>query len=308
MGLQSLRHLEMVRALAEHRHFGRAAKALGVSQPSLTRSLKHLEDMLGVRLFERQEGVTPTLFGALVIDRGGALLDGHGELLREITLMKGLDIGELTIAAGPFPAEISAQKTLGRLAAMHPGLLLQLTTTDWIRVVDDILDGRADLGLADISEASKHRDLETEPVRASQLYFFCRGGHPLTMRDALALEDLLDFPWVGPTAPARVRVEMTPTERPFGHFSDANNRFRPRIVVDTFSAARDVAMASDALGVTLPSLLEREIAAGRCALLPVELPWMRLNYGFVWKKGRSHSPAAAAYMRLLRAVEAQTPA
>jgi DNA-binding transcriptional LysR family regulator len=308
MQLQSFRHLEIIRALAEHRHFGRAAKALGVSQPSLTRSLKQLEETLGVRLFERHDAVTPTLFGRIVIERGESLLTGHSELLREIILMKGLDTGELTIAAGPFPAEISVQKAVGRLAALHPGLLLQLTTTDWTRVVEDILQGRVDLGLADISEAAHHPELETERVRSSHLSFYARKGHPLAGAAEIGLEQLMDYPWVGPTAPARISQAIEPAERPFGFFSDIHNRFRPRIVVDTISAARDVVIASDALAVTLPSLISEELAKGFCVLLPAELPWMRLNYGFIWKRGRTHSPAAEKVMALIRAFESETPA
>lgn len=308
MSLQSFRHLEIIRALADHRHFGRAAKALGVSQPSLTRSLKQLEETLGVRLFERHDGVTPTLFGRLVIERGESLLSGHSELLREITLMKGLDTGELTVAAGPFPAEISVQKAVGRLADLHPGLLLQLTTTDWTRVVDDLLQGRADLGIADISEAAEHPELQTEVIRSSPLNFYCRRGHPLAGRPEISLEELMDYPWVGPTAPARIRLSMAPKEKPFGSFGDAHNRLRPRIVVDTLAAARDVVIASDALAVTLPTLIADELARGVCALLPPALPWLRLNYGFVWKRGRTLSPAAKKLMNIVRAIETETPA
>jgi len=264
--------------------------------------------MLGVRLFERHNGVTPTLFGRIMIERGEAPLSGYSELMREITLTRGLDIGELTVAAGPFPAEISAQKAIGMLAARHPGLLLQLCTTDWTQVVDDILQGRADLGLADISEAVEHPELETELVRASRLHFYCRVGHPLARRPSLGLDDLMEFPWVGPTAPARMRMKMPQAEKPFGFFSEANNRFRPRIVVGAVSAAKDVALASDGLSVALPALIERELRDGLCVLLPIELPWMRLNYGFVWKKGRTHSPAADAFIQLVRTIEEDTPA
>lgn len=307
MPLQSFRHLEIIRTLAEHRHFGRAAKALGVSQPSLTRSLKQLEETLGVRLFERHDGVTPTLFGRLVLERGETLLTGHSELLREIILRKGLDTGELTIAAGPFPAEISVQKAVGRLADRHPGLLLQLTTTDWTRVVEDILHGRVDLGVADVSEAAEHPDLETQIVRTSSLSFYCRREHPLAKSADVGLEQLMDYPWVGPTAPGRIRASMQPNEKPFGFFSDARQRFRPRIVVDTIAAARDVVVASDALAVTLPALISDGLEKGVFVLLPASLPWLRLNYGFVWKRGRTHSPAAEKLMEIIRDIEAETP-
>jgi DNA-binding transcriptional LysR family regulator len=49
--MHSIRQFELVKALATYRHFGRVTAALGVSQPALTRSLKHLEVRLGVPLF-----------------------------------------------------------------------------------------------------------------------------------------------------------------------------------------------------------------------------------------------------------------
>jgi DNA-binding transcriptional LysR family regulator len=308
MSLQPLRHLEMVRALAEYRHFGRAADALGVSQPSLTRSLKHLEDQLGVRLFERHDGVTPTIFGRAMIERGESLLLGYSELLREIALMKGLGVGALKVATGPYPAEISAQKAMGLLAARHPGLHLQLTMTDGARVIDDLLHGRVDLGLVDVSEAIPHQDLEAQPVRTSRLHFYCRSGHPLAARANPGVADLMEFPWVGPTAPARIRSAMPETDKPYGLFDPIKNRFQPRVVVDTVSAAKDVVLASDALAVALPTMIEHELNTCRCVLLPVELAWMRLNYGFIWKRGRTPSPAAVAFMQIVHTIEKDIPA
>jgi DNA-binding transcriptional LysR family regulator len=68
--MHSIRQINVVKALAQHRHFRRAAQALGVSQPNLTRSLRQIEERLGVPLFDRQ-GVTPTLFGEIVLRRAG---------------------------------------------------------------------------------------------------------------------------------------------------------------------------------------------------------------------------------------------
>ena len=200
--LRSVRQIEIVKALAKHRHFGLAAKALGVSQPALTRSLKQLEADLGVSLFDRQ-GVTPTLFGEIVLRHGERAAAEFHELMREITLAKGIEIGELRVAAGAYPADISATRAIGVLTAHHPRLTVELSIADWSRIAQGILENRVDLGLAEISEAERDPDLRTEAVRDSRGIFFCAADHPLAQKKGVALEDLLEYPWVGPLSADR---------------------------------------------------------------------------------------------------------
>src|SRR5277367_340721 len=121
--MHSVRQFELVRALATYRHFGRAAVALGVSQLALTRCLKHLEERLGVPLFDRQ-GVTPTGFGELVLSHGEAVIKGFADLVRAINLARGLEIGEFSVSAGPYPVEISGQRAIGLLSGQHPRLFV----------------------------------------------------------------------------------------------------------------------------------------------------------------------------------------
>ena len=117
----------------------------------------------------------------------------------------------------------------------------------------------------------------------------------------------MQFPWVAPTLPGRIRAAMPEGEMPCGVFEPRSGRFRPRILVDNISAVRDVVVASDALSATLPFLIGDALNEGQLVLLPIELPWMRLNYGFVWRRGRTLSPAAKVFMDLVRTIEAGTP-
>jgi DNA-binding transcriptional LysR family regulator len=304
--MHSIRQFELVKALATHRHFGRAAAALGVSQPSLTRSLKYLEDNLGVSLFDRQ-GVTPTVFGQLVLNRGEPVISGFADLMREIDLAKGLEIGEFRVSAAPYPADISAQRAIGMLSAQHPRLSIELRLDNWTKIVNRVMNGRIDLGFADISEASQTSELQTETVRSSRLSFFCAASHPLAGRNAVTLEEMCAFPWVGPTVPKRMRDFMPEGDLACCSFDAVKQRFVPRVLVGSFSAAKDVVFAGRGIGVALPFQLRREIDDGDCVLLPIEAPWMRLNYGFIWKSGRTLSPATLAFMDRVREIEAAIP-
>jgi DNA-binding transcriptional LysR family regulator len=76
------RRLRHLLSLVEHAHFGRAAEALNISQPALTKSIQALESELGVALLDRKRGALGlTVFGELVARRSRALLDGEADML-----------------------------------------------------------------------------------------------------------------------------------------------------------------------------------------------------------------------------------
>jgi DNA-binding transcriptional LysR family regulator len=305
--MHSVRQIEIVRALAKRRHFGLAAKQLGVSEPALSRSLKQLEAELGVRLFDRQ-GVTPTLFGEIVLKHGERAVAEFDELTRELALAKGLEIGELRIAAAPYPADISGQHAIGVVSDRHPNLFIRFRVADWTRVVEDVRKGAVDLGFADLTEAEHDHELDVETIRASPGVFFCRAGHPLTRQERITFDDLLDYPLVGPSYPSRTLAGLPKTLRRFGVVDEVEKRFHPRILVETFHTARRVVLASSAIASAIPCQIERELKEGLFAVLPVEAPWLRANYGFIAKRGRTPSPALIAFMEIVREIEREIPA
>ena len=169
--MHSIRQIEIVKALARRRHFGLAAKDLGVSQPALTRSLKQLEADLGVALFDRR-GVAPTLFGEIVLKHGERAVAGFDELMREVALAKGLEVGELRVAAAPYPADISGQRAIGAVSDRHPNLFIELRVSDWTRVVEDVRQGAVDVGFADVTEATPDLSSTSRPSGLCKASFF----------------------------------------------------------------------------------------------------------------------------------------
>jgi DNA-binding transcriptional LysR family regulator len=299
--MQTIRQFEIIQALATHRHFGRAARALRISQPSLTRSLKELESRLGVALFDRN-GVEPTVFGEWALRYGERVLANAAELKREIDLAKGLGSGRLVIVAAMFPTDISGRRAIGLLTARHPELSVELIHSDWVRATEMVLKGEADIGVAELTAAEANNDLQVEPVRNSVLQFFCAAAHPLAKRTTLTIDDLMDYPWVAPSLPDRMRSFLRDGKR-FGFWDHAKGRFAPRIQVSTFSDMREIVIAGHGLSAALPSQLQRELAEGLCVLLPVTLPWLTLNYGFITKRGRTLSPPTIVFMDLMREIE-----
>ncbi|MCP4621767.1 MAG: LysR family transcriptional regulator [Bradyrhizobium sp.] len=303
----SVRHIELVRALAEHRHFGRAANSLGVSQPSLSKALATLEEEIGALLFERLT-MQPTDFGKVVLRHGSTALANFAEIDREIRLLKQMEIGELTVAMGPYPGAISGRRAGAVLSRQRPNLKIGLRTMNWPEALGAVEDGDADIAFTDLQEAKDKPVFVLKPVREQAMSFLCRADHPLTgRRQSLSLVDLLEYPWIGPTIPGPLGGTVPVADKPYGEFDRAHQRFRPRVVVETFSDMKELTTFSDGVMAALPFQVAEEIAAGRLALLPVTAPFLMLNYGFVTKLGRTPTPAMLAYMELVLEIEAKLP-
>jgi len=293
--MPTLRQIEMVRALAEHRHFTRAAAVLGVTQSALTKGLQALEDEFGARLFDRGAGTPePTMFGAIVLAHGRTLLRDMSELVREIDLAKGLEIGGITVSASVFPAELWAPQALGRLAGAYPRLKCLLRTVDSTQAVEDVLEGISDIAIADATEAEGRENLDSEILATTPLVLFCRPQHPLARRRNLRLEDLLDFPSVGP-----------PLSRALArrNLAKLDNISLPRISVGSFSAMVQAVLHGNAIGWAPDSLIADHAKGGVLTpLRPRDLP-LTATFALFARRHRTLSPAAIEFIKLVRTMQ-----
>jgi DNA-binding transcriptional LysR family regulator len=142
--MNDLRLIRYAAALGQHRNFARAAEALNLTQPSLSRGIAQLERSLGLRLFDRtRKGVFPTAFGRVLLERGEAVLRSEAALRRDLQLLGGLEAGSLAVSAGPLPSEISVATAIARVLRAHPHLVVECRTVDPDQALQDVLTERA---------------------------------------------------------------------------------------------------------------------------------------------------------------------
>ena len=303
-----LRLLHQAITLATYRNYARAAQALHLTQPALSRSIAGLEARLGEKLFNRTPGgVEPTAFGELLLSRGRALLDGAADLEREFKLMRGLDVGELRVGAGAYPAQISVGKAIGRLASGHPHLQVQVMADDLRAVIRALLAGKLDLAVFELSLVAGEPRLATEALPPHPGYFYCRAGHPLLGDRNPTMEQILRFPLVGTRLPPRVAKDFLALANA-GTIDRETGDYLPPIKVDSTTMAKDVVLASDAIALAPMSFIADEVAAGKLVALAARAIWMQSGYGFVYPRGTVLSPAAEAFMAEVRGVEAEIAA
>ena len=182
--------------------------------------------------------MTPTPFGEIVLRHGERAAAEVHELMREVALAKGLEIGELASPRARIPRTFRASGPSACCRRSIPTCLLNCEIVNYTRAVADVSEGAVDIGFAEVSEAQSDANLEVLSARNRQLLFFCGAEHPLAGNRPLAIEDLLDFPWVGPSVAGRLRKALPVIDKPFGTFDELEDQFHPRILVETFSTAK----------------------------------------------------------------------
>jgi DNA-binding transcriptional LysR family regulator len=299
-----LKLLHQALTLARHRNFARAAEALHLTQPALSRSIAGLEATLGEKLFDRtHQGVEPTAFGRMLLARAQPLVDGSVELERDFKLLRGLQIGELRVGAGPYPAELSVGQAAGQLMNRHPRLRVELSTSDLRSLITAVAEHKLDLAVMELSMVEGETGFAVEALPEHPGCFYCRAGHPLAQLPGPSLEQVLAYPYVGTRMPRRVAGDFLHLAR-VGRIDADTGDYLPPVKVDSVQVAKEVVLKSDAVGAAPLALLAAEIRAGRLLALPLRLDWLHTRYGFVHLRDRQLSPAALAFMTELRAVEA----
>ncbi|MGY2338941.1 LysR family transcriptional regulator [Pseudomonas sp. SDO5532_S415] len=299
------RRLRQFLALIEHAHFGHAAKALGVSQPALSKSIQLLEQELGVTLFDRRtDGVTLTAFGQVLQRKSQRLLMAEEDLRRDIALLAVGDIGTLKVALGPYPSVISGYPAIARLHARHPHLNVTAHVAGWREVAQQVASGAVDLGIAEISALQGGEEFNCELLGEHEGRLFCRPGHPLLSQRSLKRAQTLDYPWVASRIPFRLAGVLLPaTLGCAGAYDTVTGDFVPAIEIDVPMQIVQFVANSNALAVGTLSAFERELLAGEIVPLPLHDQASYTRYGFISLKERSLPPAVEAYMREVRAVE-----
>jgi len=271
----TLKHLRYFAALAQHRHFGRAAEACGISQPALSMQIKELEETLATPLLERRpRSLRLTAFGEDVAARARAILSQTEELQDLARAARNSLAGRLRIGIIPTIAPYLLPKLIGKLATAYPALDLSLRETLTPRLIAELADGQLDCAILalPVSEPSL-----TELALYTETFMLVR---PLAQGSAPV------------PSPANLR-EMRLLLLEEGHcFRDQALSFcnltpaRPREMMDGSSLSTLVQMVGAGIGVTLiPEMaVAVETRSAPVAVTAFKDPQPKRTIGMVWRK------------------------
>ncbi|MFT3912840.1 MAG: LysR family transcriptional regulator [Anaeromyxobacteraceae bacterium] len=285
-----LRLLRSFQVLAAHGHFGRAAGALHLSQPALTKQVRQLEDAAGLPLFLRgRHGAQLTPAGRLFAAEVAPLLrqaDHLGERARRIA--RG-EVGELRLGFG-IATRLFVPRLVSRFRAQHPDVSVALQDMSTPTQVDALGRGELDVGFVRLPV---DRPLVHVPVVEERLVLAVPAARAAAL-GKLSGGVLGDEPF----------VELDESRSPSFHAHVnrvcARYGFRPRVVQAAKEFFTVLALVSAGAGI---GIVPRTVTATRVegvVILPLLVPEAAWRVGAAWLPGPG-SPLRDAFLRALRA-------
>jgi LysR family hydrogen peroxide-inducible transcriptional activator len=185
----TLRQLEYVVAVAEHRHFGRAAAACFVTQPALSSQVRELESLLDLQIFERgSRRVLVTPAGAGLVERARRILVEVDELLEAARIAQKPLCGTLRVGVIPTVGPYLLPRVLPKLRRRHKELRLLLREDHTARIVAELEAGRLDVLL--LALEAELGNAQTLPLFRDDFLAMMPTDHPLARKRSLRLDDL----------------------------------------------------------------------------------------------------------------------
>lgn len=282
-----LRHFEHIVALGENANFRKAAEALHISTPALTKSIQKSEEFFDVKLFDRaRSGVTPTTFGEIIIKRARILLKDVGEISSDVQSLMKMDTGRVRVGCGIYAAESLMGNALARFLPKYPGVRVKVDIMSLEDMIQMLTDREIDFFVAaypqhfKFSKSVKVIDLATE-----DLVWYCRPRHPLLKKRKIGISDIASFPLFLPSLTKPISdwltrvLKVTPIVKLDGTV-DAS------LQCNDFGILKKAVANSDGVGVFFRSSLSRELADGNLCELPFKtaIPPTIVGIVFLWER------------------------
>jgi len=296
--MESLRQLKHVIALAEHRHFGRAADFAGITQAALTQSIQKLEETYGVPLFDRRYGdVIPTAYGEIVLETARKTLSDVEHMHREIALTRNLASGRLIVGCHPYFSESLLAPALSRLLGNFPNLAFTLEIGGWEAMEPKLLGRKIDLYIGFANDGADAR-IEMERLVIPPFIVFCRSGHPLAQKGQVVIEDMRPYPKaVAPPSRWFVKKFLSFSERS----GISTGHMIHNLTTSDMGTLRRLVAMGDVLGVAMRQSVRTELESREFCRLIIEELDFDIAISFASEKRRSLPPAALALLTEIRA-------
>jgi DNA-binding transcriptional LysR family regulator len=273
-----LRHLRYFVAVAEERHFGRAAARLHMAQPPLSQQIRRLEAELGAPLLHRTtRRVELAPAGEVLLARAREILAAVDAAAEDARRAARGEFGRLAIGFTGSATYAVLPALADALRNALPGVVLELRGELLTPAqVAGLLDGTLDLGL--LRPPVRERSLEVEILRREPLVAVLPKAHRLAAAAVVPLEQLEEEPFV--MYPSHFRSVLHDAVED----TCAAHGFRPRVALEVSETATLVSFVAAGLGVSLVPDSVRHMTVEGAVYRPLAREAAEVELAVAWRR------------------------
>lgn len=288
-----LRHLEVLLAISRHPSLTAAAAALGITQPAVSQWLADIEAAVGVRLFERGQGLRPTPYATTMLAHAERVLQDARRALAEVASIRAGGAGRVRVGAMQVATASLVPAAVLRLRAQAPGIELSLVEDTAARLWAEFERNELDVLVTRLDVRALGSGLPHQRLFADRYRVVCGPHHPLVGRKRLGWRDVARFPWLMPAAGTPLHGALSAS------FTSAGVALPP-VLLTSVSPSLNVSLLrdTDALALQPTAMARRLQARGELVALSLTLAHDTGDVGLVWRDPEP-GPALAAVLRAL---------
>ncbi len=277
--------------VAKQKSFTKAAAALHISQPSLSKTIKKLEDELGTPLFYRaRKGLELTDTGKVFLSNAQNLLDAFDNLTAQLDDVGELKKGEIKIGIPPIIGAAFFSTVISKYIELYPSIRISLNEVGSNKIQEEVSDGELDVGLICNLPIQKE-NYETMQLLKDPLMLIVHKDNPLSKKEAIRFSDLENEPLI------LYRRDFSLHDRIME--ACKSHGFYPNVVCESSQKEFMIEMVEAKLGgALLPSRICQQIDNKNIKAIPFDEPVVFLELAMIWKKGKYLSHAVRKLIAL----------
>lgn len=284
-----IRHLLYFSEVARLKSFTKASQTLHITQPSISKTIRLLEEDLGVTLLDRSgRQVELTDAGKAVWKQSQSIITSFQNLNSALADVMNLQKGNLVIGLPPMVGKSFFPRAIGQFSRIYPDINIQLLEVGSKRVESGVEDGSLELGVVML------------PVKENTFEFFSFVEDPLMLLvdpdNPLAAKPVVDFADLANQSFVQYREDFALHDRIWERCVQSG--FEPRIICESSQWDFMVEMVSAKLGIALlPKRICRELDPKLVITIPLAEPTILWHLAIIWKRNKYLSFAAREWLK-----------
>jgi LysR family transcriptional regulator, transcription activator of glutamate synthase operon len=288
-----LRQLRYLVALADERHFTRAAAREHIAQPALSQQIRRLEDELGMTLVERTtRQVKVTDAGEVLVARARRILGELDAANAELLALKGMETGRVRVGTMHTMGPVDVSLVLAIFHERHRGIELTVREESSEELAEMVRDDELDLAFLSVTERVESHGLGFHQLVFEELVVLLEPSHRLARRSRLRIAELEGEEFISFREGARLRELLFVAAREAG--------FEPNVKLESNESQRIRRLVSRGMGVAILPRSDAVAPGAEVAVVELTDPPLARDITLAWRQGRRHPPAVAEFLALAK--------